>query len=171
MQKQRTRSFWWMPLWFGLPLALLELSILFITVTYTAVLSPQRATLIGWSFYLIIPFAAGYQFCAQQRHEGWEGSWAAMRVAMFASALFLAASASWLLIAFIVYVRTPPPSYVRYRGIYSPPLDLLVSGLMLGVLALLAGIGALLGAVGGRIGGGLALWLSKPQVQGHEERE
>lgn len=148
-------------LWFGLPLGALTLGILLLAVKFPTRLSPGPAILIGLSLYIIIPLFAGYRYCYQQPHEGWESGWAGFRVGLVAAALLMLVVTVLLIIANVVDANTPPPPPGNIRTFHSTTLDIIVSVFALGVMAALAGTGVLLGAIGARVGGALAIWRAR----------
>ena len=150
-------------LWFGLPLGVLALGVLALAIVFPARFSPGQAILIGLALYFIVPLFAGYRYCYQRRHEGWESGWAGFRVGLVAAALFMLVVTALLIIAIVVDANTPPPSpaSVRVRAIHSTTLDIIVGVFAFGVMAVLNGVGMLLGAIGARIGGALAIWRAK----------
>ena len=75
--------------WFGLPLGALTLGILILAVRYPARISPGTAILLGFALYVVVAFVAGYRYCSQRRHEGWESGGAGFRVGLVSAALFL----------------------------------------------------------------------------------
>ena len=69
----------WQALWFGLPLGAVALGVFTLAVLVPARLSPGPAILVGLAFYLVVALVAGYRYCYQRRHEGWESGWAGFR--------------------------------------------------------------------------------------------
>lgn len=158
-------------LWFGLPLGALTLGILLLAVKFPARLSPSPAILIGLALYLIVPLSAGYRYCYQRRHEGWESGWAGFRVGLVAAALLMLVVTVLLIIAIVVDANTPPPPPGNIRTFHSTTLDIIVSVFALGVMAALTGTGVLLGTIGARIGGAMAIWRVKSQTPVGEVQE
>src|SRR5689334_9712540 len=108
--------------WFGLPLGAPTLGILILAVPYPARLSPGTAILLGFALYVVVAFVAGYRYCSQRRHEGWESGGAGFRVGLVSAALFLFVILVFLIIAIIVDANTPPPSPPN-RTFHSTTLD------------------------------------------------
>ena len=156
--------------WFGLPLGALTFGALLLAVRFPAQLSPGAAILLGLALYVVVPFLAGYRYCYQRRHDGWESAWAGLRVGLVGAALSLLATLVLLIIAIIVDAHTPPPP-PPMRTIHSTALDIIISVLIFGVLAFLNAAGVLLSALGAFLGGALAIWRAKPQPPEHAVQE
>lgn len=160
---------WRHALLFGLPLALLAMALVALTVRFPTSLNPQQATLAGLLLYLLIPAIAGYNFCSQRRREGWESGWAGLRVGLVASSVFLLTATVWLTVSVVIYDNSPPSGPPSRNNIYSPGLALFFAILALAILAMLNFVGIVLSAVGGRIGGALAILLSRRLQQSPEQ--
>ena len=150
---------WRHALIFGIPLGVLELGLIYITISHNYWLSPQQATLIGWLLCLLIPGVAGYHICYWGRRAGSVNGWAGLRVGVVGSAVVMIGFAVWLVVALIIYNNTPPPS--GPRTFYSPDFALFVAVMLFGLLAMINFVGLTFSAVGGRIGEALAAWRIK----------
>ena len=159
---------WRHALVFGLPLALLEVSLFGVSMSYTSRLLPLQAVLVGLPLYFVIPAIAGYWFCHQWHSEGWEGGWIGFRVGVVGFTVFMLAIALVFAVIFMRYTNTPHifnPRAPHQWGIYDPAAELRTLAATLGILAVLSGIGLLLSVIGGRIGGALAQWTMKTHMQ------
>lgn len=146
-------------LWFGLPLGALTLGVFTLAVLFPARLSPGPAILVGLALYLVVALVAGYRYCYQRRHEGWESGWAGFRVGLVAATLFMLVMTVWMIVSIHIQENTPPPP--NSRVFHSQTLDVIVGAIIFGVFAVLNGTGMLLSAIGARIGGALAIWRAK----------
>lgn len=160
----------WQALWFGLPLGALAFGVLLLAVIPPSHLSAGQAIFLGLTLYFAIAFVAGYRYCSQRRHEGWESGWAGFLTGLVAATLFLLVTLVLLIIAIHVDDVAPPPQPPS-RTFHSNSFDVLISTLIFGVLALLNGVGVLLSAIGGRIGGALAVWRTAPRISPPEAQE
>jgi hypothetical protein len=154
----------WQALWFGLPLGALLVGLYQVATLPPFRLSTGQALLVGGALYLIIPLFAGYRYCYQRRHEGWQSGWAGFRVGLVAAMLFLLVMG--VIFGIVVYidgVSPPPPSSPPSRIPHSHSLVILFSVIIVGLLALLNSVGVLLSAMGGRLGGALAIWRTAPR--------
>ena len=159
----RWRS-WRQALLFGLPLALLELSLFVVSMAYSNRLLPPQAVLIGLPLYLVIPTVASYWFHHQRQHENWAG----FRVGFVGFAVFMLAIALIFAFIFLRYTNTPHifnPRAPHEWGLYDPAGELRTLASTLGILAVVNGIGILLSVVGGLIGGALAQWTITTHMQ------
>jgi hypothetical protein len=161
MQQNIPRFCWPQALSFGLPLALLELSLFGISMAYSNRLLPPQAVLIGLPLYLVIPTIAGYWFCHQRHAEPSAGGWIGFRIGFVGFAIFMLATALIFAVMFMRYINTPhifSPRAPHEWGMYDPAGEPRTLATTPGVLAALNGVGLLLSVVGGRIGGALAQW-------------
>ena len=165
----RRRS-WRHALIFGLPLALLEVSLFGVSMSYTSRLLPPQAILVGLPLYIVIPAVAGYWFCRQRHSEDLEGGWIGFRVGFVGFAVFMLAIALIFAVIFLRYTNTPHifnPRKPHEWGLYDPAGELSTLATVLGILAVLNGVGLLLSVIGGRIGSALAQWAmtNRPQPE------
>ena len=161
MQQNSPRFRWRQAPLFGIPLALLELSLFVVSMAYSSRLLPPQAILIGLPLYLVIPAFASYWFCHQWHAEDSEGGWIGFRVGLVSCAGFILAIALVFAVLFMRYANTPPifnPRAPHEWGMYDPPGELRTLATTLGVLVVLSSVGLLLSMIGGRIGGALAQW-------------
>ncbi|HKW20223.1 MAG TPA: hypothetical protein VJO13_02520, partial [Ktedonobacterales bacterium] len=125
MQQAMPRSRWrnWRhALAFGLPLGVLQLVLYMYTITHMEQLA-YRPILMDYLLAFIIPAVAGYHFCSQRRHEGWESGWAGLRVGLVACVFFLLVMAIIFAVALSISVNSPPPP-TNSRIPYSPSFAL-----------------------------------------------
>ena len=165
----RWRS-WRHALIFGLPLALLEVSLFGVSMSYTSRLLPLQAVLVGLPLYFVIPAVAGYWFCYQRHSEGLEGGSIGFRVGFVGFAVSMLAIALIFTVIFLRYTNTPHifnPRKPHEWGLYDPAGELSTLATVLGILAVLNGVGLLLSVIGGRIGSALAQWAmtNRPQPE------
>ncbi|HEY1391029.1 MAG TPA: hypothetical protein VGF38_21010 [Ktedonobacterales bacterium] len=168
MRQNIAKIRWWQALLFGIPLALLELTLFVVGMAFSSRLLPPQTILIGLPLYLVIPAIAGYWFCHQGHSEGWEGGWIGFRVGLVGCVVFILAIALVFAVIFMRYTNTPPifnPRAPHQWGMYDPAGELRTLASTLGILALLNGIGILLSVMGGRIGGALAQWTMTAHMQ------
>ena len=164
MQQTAPRSRWrnWRhALIFGLPLGVLQLVIYMYTITHMEQLT-YGPILLDYLLAFLIPAVAGYHFCSQRWHEGWESGWAGLRVGLVACIFFLLLTAIDIAAALIIadsIPHQPPPT--NHRQLHSRDLALIVDVLLWVYLALISGLSLFLSAAGGRIGGALAIWRAK----------
>ena len=159
---------WRHALIFGLPLALLEVSLFGVSMSYTSRLLPPQAVLLGLPLYLVIPAIAGYRFCHQWHTEHPAGGWIGLRVGLVGFTVFMSATALIFVVIFMRYTNTPPfftPRAPREWGLYYPPGELRTLATTLGVLAVFNGAGLLFSVIGGLIGGALAQWAITKHMQ------
>jgi putative flippase GtrA len=165
----RPRRRGWQALGFGLPLALLDFGLYNFSITHPASLSPWTAMWISFGLALVVSFVAGFRFCYQRRHEGWESGWAGFRIGLVSGGLFLLVVLIILLVGLIMLSNAPPPS-PGSREFSSPSLAQAIAIVLLLMLAFIQGISILLCAFGARIGGALAIWHAAPPMMTPEPR-
>jgi hypothetical protein len=155
---------WRLALLFGSPLGILELGLIYITITHNYWLPMAHAILIGWFLYLLIPCIAEYRFRSRDQHRGKEeNSSTGIRTGLTGWSISVSAATLWLIVTMIVYDMTPPPVEQSVpRNFHAPPaLDLIVIIFILLVVYFLSVIGVLLGVGGSLIGEALAAWRAK----------
>lgn len=150
---------WRRALVFGLPLGVLELGLIYITITHSYWLSPPQATLIGWLLALLIPGIAAYHYCYWGRHADSASGWEGLRVGVVGAIVVMVGSAVWLVVTLIAYENTPPPPAPGsrfYSQSYAQSYAVFFAVLLLGLLAMINFVGLAFSAASGRVGEALA---------------
>jgi len=154
---------------FGLPLGVLQLVLYAIAITHAVQLT-YEPLLLYYLLAFLVSAIAGYHFCSQRRHEGWESGWAGLRVGLVACLVFLLLVGIDIAVALIIADNTAhPPPPTNPRQSYSPDFALILDVILWGLLALISSFSLFASAAGGRIGGALAIWRATRR-QTQEER-
>lgn len=153
MQWSRWQS-WRHALKFGVPLALIDLGIIFVVLTNTEIVPTNFIVFVVLPFYmipyLIIPFIAGYRFY-QLRHDSSKCGWAGLRVGLVSFALITFAMTVLFCISLVETINSPQTPeqghgnggllLVVYAGVYGIPFALNWTGMLLaGIFGQAAGV-------------------------------
>lgn len=155
---------WREALWFGLPLALLELGLFGIAIATTSRLSPPQAIAPGLLLYFFIAGAARYAFNVREHRSEREDVWVGFRVGMVGFAIVMAATTLIFAVLYLRYIQSPPPfspSVPHRGGLYDPEGERQILASSWGLFAAFNSCGVLLSALGERLGSVLAGWRAR----------